>query len=304
LLGSNLGSWLWIEGKTFQLGTQPSVEYRVASANYFSTMGIPLLSGRLFDQRDAAGAPGTAIINEKAARMFWPGETPVGQRIKLGAGPEKQDWIEVVGVIGDVHHFGLDKDVSPEVYRPLGNNALANPILVARVDGNPAASLQALAAAVHAVDPGMPVYDSFPLTALVERSTAQRRFLMLLLTGFAASALLLAAIGIYGTISQSVAQRTRELGLRMALGASQNNVLGMILNQGLRLALAGILIGGFAAAALTRLMHSVLFEVAPLDSVVFAAAAFTLGAVALVACLAPALRATRVDPLVALRHEE
>lgn len=304
LLGSNLGSWLWIEGKTFPASQQPSVEYRVASANYFSAMGIPLRSGRGFDQRDAAGAPGTALINEKTAERYWPGDNPVGQRIKLGPNPEKQDWIEVIGVVGDVHHFGLDKDVSPEVYRPLGNNVLANPVIVARVEGNPGAALQSLAAAVHSVDPGMPVYDSFPLEALVERSTAQRRFLMLLLTGFAASALLLAAIGIYGTISQSVAQRTRELGLRMALGASQSNVLVMILNQGLRLAVIGIAIGGIAAAVLTRLMRSVLFEVAPLDSLVFTLAALTLGAVAIAACLAPALRATRVDPLVALRHEE
>lgn len=304
LLGSNLGSWLWIEGKTFPHGQEPSVEYRVASGSYFSTMGIPLRAGRVFDEHDTAGAAGIALINETAAHLYWPGENPVGQQIKLGPNPEKQNWIEVVGVIGDVHHFGLDKDVSPEVYRPLESSALYNPILVARLEGDPAAALQAMAGAVHAVDPGMPVYDSFPLEALVERSTAQRRFLMLLLTGFAASALLLAAIGIYGTISQSVAQRTRELGLRMALGASQNNVLAMILNQGLRLAFAGILIGGIAAAALTRLMRSVLFEVAPLDSVVFSVAAITLGAVAIAACLAPALRATRVDPLVALRHEE
>ncbi len=304
LLGSNLGSWLWIQGKMFPQGQQPSVEFRVASGSYFSTMGIPLRAGRVFDERDTGNATGIALINETAARMYWPGENPVGQQIKIGPNPEKQNWISVAGVIGDVHHFGLDKDVTPEVYRPLEASALWNPILVARLEGDPAASLQALAAAVHSVDPGMPVYDSFPLSALVERSTAQRRFLMLLLTGFAASALLLAAIGIYGTISQSVAQRTRELGLRMALGASQNSVLAMILNQGMRMALAGILIGGIAAAALTRLMRSVLFEVAPLDSLVFTLAALALGIVAIAACLAPALRATRVDPLVALRHEE
>jgi predicted permease len=303
LQGSNLGSWLWIDGRNWSAGQQPSVEYRVASPGYFSAMEIPLLAGREFDDHDAANPAGIALINETAARMFWGHESPIGQHIKLGPNPEKQNWITVIGVIGDVHHFGLDKDASPEAYRPLDYSGLFNPILVARVEGDPAAALEEMAGAVHAVDPAIPVYNELPLSALVERSTAQRRFLMLLLTGFAACALFLAAIGIYGTFSQSVEQRTRELGLRMALGASQASVLRMILKQALALATIGALIGGAMAAALTRLMRTSLFEVTPLDPAVFALAIVTLCMVAVVACLAPAYRATRVDPLEALRHE-
>lgn len=303
LLGSNLGSWIWFEGRQLPPGQQPTVEYRVASSGYFAAMGIPLIAGRYFDDTDLANPAGVALINQTAARDFWPGQNPIGQRVKFGSNPEKQTWITIVGVIGDVHHFGLDTPASPEAYRPMAYSALSNPILVARVQGDPATALPGLAAAVRAVDSTLPAYGAFPMTALVERSTAQRRFLMLLLTGFAASALLLAAVGVYGTISQLVAQRTRELGLRLALGASPGSVLAMILSQGLRLTCAGILLGGIAAAVLTRLMRSVLFEVTPLDPAVFAGAAIVLCLIALAACLAPAFRATRVDPLIALRHE-
>lgn len=303
LLGSNLGSWIWFEGRTLPPGQQPTVEYRVASSGYFSAMGIPLIAGRYFDDTDFANPAGVALINQTAARDFWPGQNPIGQRVKFGSSPEKQTWITIVGVVGDVHHFGLDVPASPEAYRPMAYSALSNPILVARVQGDPAAALPNMAAAVRAVDPTLPAYGAFPMTALVERSTAQRRFLMLLLAGFATSALLLAAAGVYGTISQLVAQRTRELGLRLALGASRGSVLAMILSQGLRLTCAGILLGGIAAAILMRLMRSVLFEVTPLDPAVFAGAALVLYSIALAACLAPAFRATRVDPLIALRHE-
>ena len=304
LLGSNLGSWLWAEGKTYPTGAQPSVEYRVASPGYFAAMQIPLIAGRIFDDHDIAAAPATvALINHAAAQSFWPGENPVGRRIKLGANPEKQNWITVIGVIGDVRHFGLDREAAPEIYRPLGFSSLGNPVLVARVDADPAAILPQMAAAIRAVNPAMPAYNAFAMSAVVARSNAQRRFIMQLLSGFAFAALLLATIGIYGTISQSVAQRTRELGVRIALGASRQDVLRLVLSQAVRLATLGVLIGGTLAAFLTRLMRSSLFEVAPLDPLVFAASAFGLALVATLACLAPALRATRVDPLVALRHQ-
>lgn len=304
LLGSNLGSWIWVEGRDYPKGQQPTVEYRVASPGYFSAMQIPLLAGRYFDEHDVAGAAATvALVNQTAAKSFWPGEDPVGRRIKFGATPEKQNWITVIGVIGDVHHSALDKDVVPEAYRPMGFSALGNPVMVARVDGDAGAILPEMAAAIRAVDPAMPAYDAFPMSAIVARSTAQRRFIMQLLSGFAFAALLLAAIGIYGTISQSVAQRTRELGVRIALGASRRDVVRLVLFQGLRLAGWGVLIGGMMAAFLTRLMRTSLFGVAPLDPAVFAAAAVGLAFVAAAACLAPALRATRVDPLIAMRTD-
>ncbi|HET9399895.1 MAG TPA: ADOP family duplicated permease, partial [Candidatus Acidoferrales bacterium] len=304
LLGSNLGSWIWVEGRDYPKGQQPTVEYRVASPGYFSAMQIPLHAGRYLDEHDIAGAAATvALVNQTAAKSFWPGEDPVGRRIKFGATPEKQNWITVVGVIGDVHHSALDKDVVPEAYRPMAFSALGNPVMVARVDGDAGAILPEMAAAIRAVDPAMPAYDAFPMSAIVARSTAQRRFIMQLLSGFALAALSLAAIGIYGTISQSVAQRTRELGVRIALGASRRDVLRLVLFQGLRLAGLGVLIGGTMAAFLTRLMRTSLFGVAPLDPVVFAAAAAGLALVATCACLAPALRATRVDPLIAMRTD-
>jgi putative ABC transport system permease protein len=303
LLGGNLGSWIWVQRHSYAPGEHTSVEYRVASPSYFATMGIPLRLGRIFDEHDSVNAGGVAVINDSAARAFWAGETPIGKRIKLGANPEKQDWITVIGVIGDVHQFGLDSQSSPEVYRPLAASPLFNPYLVVRTDGDAASLLPSLPAAVHGVSSAMPVYNSFSMAALIARSTAQRRFLLLLLAGFAASALFLAAAGIYGTISQSVAQRTQEMGLRMALGASRTNVLQMVLSQGLRLALAGVLLGAAGSALLTRFVRSLLFHVSPLDPAAFAIAAVSLLAVALLACAIPALRATRVDPLVALRHE-
>lgn len=304
LLGSNLGSWMWIEGRDYPKGQQPTVEYRVASPGYFAAMEIPLLAGRYFDEHDVAGAAATvALVNQNAAKSFWPGENPVGRRIKFGATPEKQNWITVIGVVGDVHHSALDKDVVPEAYRPMAYSSLGNPVMVTRVDGDAGAILPEMAAAIRSVDPSMPAYDAFPMSAIVARSTAQRRFIMQLLTGFALAALLLATIGIYGTISQSVAQRTRELGVRIALGASRRDVLEMVLYQGLRLAGLGVLIGGAMAAVLTQLMRTSLFEVMPLDPVVFIAAAGGLAMVATMACLAPAVRATRVDPLVALRGD-
>jgi predicted permease len=303
LLGSNLGSTLWIEGRTYPPDQQPGVEYRVASPDYFTTMRIPLRAGRLYDEHDETHAATVVLINETTAKRYWPGANPVGQRIKLGADNSKQDWITIVGVVGDVRHSGLDAAALPEVYRPIAYSALVSPIIVARTDGEPAALLPSLSAAVRSLDPTMPVYNAFPMQALVDRSVAQRRFLMTLLACFAGAALLLAAIGLYGTMSQSVGQRTKEFGLRMALGAPRAHVLRMILAEGLWLVLLGVFIGGVAGAALTRAIRSLLFQVSPLDPGVFAAAAATLAAVAVFACFAPAVRATGVDPSAALRQE-
>jgi predicted permease len=303
LLGTSLGSTLWIEGRSFSAQNYRSIEYRVASPGYFPAMGIPLISGRLFDDHDDANAKGVAVIDQEAARQFWGGQDPVGRHIKLGPNPEKQEWITVIGVVGNVHHVGLDLQPVAEVYRPIGFSALGSPIIVARSEGTPESLLPTLATAMRSYNSSLPIYNSFSMETLVARSVAQRRFMMMLLAGFAGAALFLAAIGIYGTISQSVAQRTREMGLRIALGAHPRDVLKMVLGQAMQLAALGILIGGLSAAALTRLIRSLLFEVSPFDATVFFVAAVTLCAVALLACFAPALRATRVDPLVALRDE-
>jgi putative ABC transport system permease protein len=303
LLGSDLGSWLFVEGKTPRGEQGPDIEYRVATPGYFSTMRIPLLRGRFFDEHDDATPAAVALIDETAARKFWPGEDPVGKRIKLGANPDRLPWITIAGVVGSVRHSGIDAEPRPHVYRPYALNPLSAPILVIRTASDPGPLINTLTAKIRSVNPAIPAYNVFRMEQLVERSTAQRRFVMLLLTGFAAAAVLLALVGIYGTVSQSVVQRTQEIGVRMALGASPATARSMILREGFRLTAVGIAAGSVAALGLTRLMRSMLFEVRPLDPGVFLAAALTLGAFALLACYGPARRATRVDPVIALRQD-
>ncbi len=298
--GMNLGTWVFVEGKSVPGEPGVDVEYRTATPSYFETMNIPLRAGRFFDDRDGASI---VLINETMARRFWPGENPIGRRIRLGADTDRQPWITVVGVVGDVRHVGLDTAPRPELYRPYAVNPQGAPILVIRTSSDPKPLVNSLAAAVRSVDASMPAFNVYLMETLVDRSTTQRRFVMWLLAGFALAALLLAVVGIYGVISHSVAQRTPEIGLRMALGASPAGALGLVFAQGFRLTAIGIALGSLAAAGLTRLMRNLLFEVKPLDPVAFVVAAVMLAAFALFACYLPARRATQVDPLIALRHD-
>ena len=301
--GMNLGSELFIEGKSIPGEQGPGVEYRVVTGNYFATMGIPVRAGRVFEDREDGRDGAIAVINQTMAHRFWPGDTAVGKRIKLGPSPEKQSWITIVGVVGDIRHFGLDADPRPEAYRPYAQSPLGAPLLAIRTAGDPAALAETLAARVRAFSPQVPAYNVSTMQELVDRSTVQRRFVMWMLTVFSLAALLLAGVGIYGTMSQAVTQRRQEIGLRMALGASPSATLLMVLRQGLALAAWGILLGIAIAAAFTRLMGKLLFEVQPLDPPAFAAAAAVLAAFAFVACYLPARRATRVDPLETLRMD-
>jgi len=303
LMGSNLGSALTVEGKTPPGEQGHDVEYRVATPSYFETMRIPLKRGRLFTDHDDAAAPPVALINEAMARAFWPGEDSVGKRIKLGPNTETQTWIAIAGIVGDVRHFGLDTAVRPEVYRPYAASPLFAPILVIRTAWDPKTMAGELAAKVRSAGSAVPAYDLFLLQRLIDRSTSQRRFVMWLLSGFALTALLLAAVGVYGIVGQSVAQRTQELGVRMALGSSPAGALALVFGEGMRLAGLGIILGIAAAAGLTELMRQLLFEVQPLDPAAFLLAAAVLGTVAGLACYAPARRATRIDPISALRQE-
>jgi len=303
LMGMNLGSALFIEGKSTPGEQGPDVEYRVVTPDYFATMRIPLRAGRLFDEHDDPVASPVVLINEALARKFFAGENPVGRRIKLGGDPQKLPWITILGVVGNIRHFGLDIDPWPEVYMPYSYSPLFAPVLVVRTAGDPGALAGTLAAKVRALSPEMPAYDVYPMQTLVDRSTTQRRFVMSVLAGFALAALLLAAVGIYGTMSQSVAQRTREIGLRMALGSSPGAALGLVVRDGARLLVAGIALGTLAAAGLSQLMGKLLFETSPMDPLAFAGAAIALACSSMLACYLPARRATRVDPLVALRQE-
>jgi putative ABC transport system permease protein len=266
-------------------------------------MGIRLRAGRYYDERDDANPRDVIVINQAMARRLWPGEDAVGKRVRLTSTPANAPWTVVIGVVEDVRHFGLEMDPHPELYRPYLVNPLGAPILVVRTQADAASMLPRLSAAVRAVHPEIPAYNEFAMEDLVARSTVQRRFVMMLLAGFAAAAMLLAGLGIYGTISQVVAQRTPEIGVRMALGATPSEVLRMVLGQGAKMMAIGSAIGLAGAAALGWVMRSMLFDVAPLDPAAFTAAALILCGFALAACYLPARRASRVDPMAALRAD-
>jgi putative ABC transport system permease protein len=277
------------------------------SPNYFEAMGIRIMRGRSFSAADTPDSAPVVVINETLARRIWPNEDPIGKRLKFGL-PEDQDeeskpWREVVGVAGDVKMNGVDQATTLQTYLPytqLPNQSLG---LVVRAERNPAALASAVEQAIHAIDKDLPVYSIFTMEQLLGNSLAPRRLTLVLLASLAALALLLAAVGIYGVISYAVRQRTHELGIRIALGAQAHEVLTLILKQGLKLTLVGIGLGLVAAFALTRWLESLLFGVRPTDALTFAAIALLLLLVALLACWIPARRATKVDPLIALRTE-
>jgi predicted permease len=300
--GRNLGTWVYVEGRDRHDTPGVEVEYRVATTSYFSTMGIRLLEGRLYDQRDDANPSAVVVINAAMAQRLWPGQSAVGRRVKLTSTPQGAPWITVIGVVNDVRHFGLEADPRPEVYRPYGVNPLGAPILVIRARSDPSSMVRDLSARVRSVQPEIPTYNEFVMETLVARSTVQRRFVMLLLAGFALGAMLLAGLGIYGTVGQMVAQRTPEIGVRMALGASPGEVVRMVLGEGMRLMAAGGAIGLGVSAGLAWTMRAMLFEIGPLDPAAFGAAVATLCAFMVAACWAPARRAARVDPMSALRE--
>jgi putative ABC transport system permease protein len=272
----------------------------VVSSGYFETLGIPLKEGRFFaEEDDRANAPPVAILNEAAARRFFPGEQPVGKRIKTAS----RDWRTVVGVVGDVYLIQLGREASPEIYLPYLRQPVSGMKIVARTRIEPEQMTAALRAEVMAVDKEQPIAQVKTMSARISESIAPERFYLLLFGAFAALALLLAAIGIYGVMSYSVAQRTHEIGIRQALGAAPRHVLGLVVKQAIVLSLMGIAIGLGAAALLTRFMTSLLYEISPGDPATFTLIPVILLGVALAASFVPARRATRIDPMVALRHE-
>jgi predicted permease len=307
--GPQIRMFLEIEGRPpSEPGNEPIVETNHISPDYFQTMGIPLLLGRTFTTEDRAGTPKVVVINETLARRFFANEYPIGKRLLMGQTPQT-----IVGVVSDVYDLGLDQEVHPEVYFPYMQMPnfewMKLAVRVASSKHRPAdpLSLAGLAASIRnqvsAIEPNEPVNQIVTMDESLSNSVAGRRFQMFLLGVFAAVALIIAIVGIYGVISYAVSQRTHEIGIRMALGAQASDVLRMVIWRGMSLALIGVTVGLAAALALTRVMKNLLFEVSATDPATFALIALLLVGVALIASYIPARRATKVDPLLAIRHE-
>jgi predicted permease len=292
-----------IEGRpTPEKGREPEADNRMATPDYFRSMGIPLVRGRVFTAADGPDAPHVAIIGASFAARYWKDEDPVGRRLNLGDA-EHPDWFEIVGVVGTVHSFGLEEKAHDDLYRPFAQVWFPLISFTVKTSADPAQITAAAKAAIWKLDPTQPFYKVIAMEDLSAESVALRRVSTLLLAAFSAIALILAAVGIYGVLSYSVAQRTHEIGIRSALGASPGNILRLVLGEGARIAAAGTGLGLAAALALSQLLGSLLYGVSARDPLTFAAVAALSSAVALAACYVPARRATRVDPLVALRHE-
>jgi predicted permease len=266
-------------------------------------MGIPVVSGRSFNDQDAIGSDRVVIVDDQMAAELWPGESAIGKRIRFGDETTTAPWETVVGVAGAVKQYALDTGARIAFYRPHKQQPARSLYVTLRTDRDPAALASAARAAVRAVDPDLPVFRVKTMRARVDESLARRRFLMTLLSLFAIVAAVLAVIGVYGVIAYLVSQGTRDMGIRLALGASPATLLRLVLLQGGAIGLAGVGIGLAFAAGLTRLMQSVLFGVAPVDVPTFAVTGAGILAVVIAACAVPARRAARTDPTLALRSE-
>jgi predicted permease len=277
----------------------------VVLPGFFETMRIPLLAGRTFGEQDGTRAAPVIMINQAFARKYFPGENPIGKHIQADLGDDviEHPMREVVGVVGDIKRKGLTADADPQYYLPYAQAVITNPFLTIRTSGDPATVENALRAAVREMDKSVPVYQVSPLENYISKSVAQPRFQTMLLSCFAAIALMLSAIGLYGLLSYMVVQRTLEIGLRMALGAQRTDVLRMIVRRGLTLALIGLVAGLAISAMMTRLLSGMLYGIRPSDPVTFAAVTALLLLVSLAASSVPAYRAARLDPMETLREQ-
>lgn len=302
-LGGGPSTEFVIEGRPpLAAGDQPTADIRIVDPNYFHAMGIPLRAGRPFAETDSTTAPAVMVINENMARRFWPDEDPIGKRVTM------KDWGapltgEIVGIAGDVKADGLDSETRPMIYWAYPQFPVIFNSIVVRTDGNPLSLAGAIKSQIWSVDPAQPIASVATMEQLLADSVSPRRFNMTLIGVFAVIALALAAVGIYGVISYTVSQRTHEIGIRVAVGAQGADVLRLVVGQGMALALSGVGVGLIAAFGLTRLMSSLLFGVTATDPLTFIAVPVILTGTALAACFVPARRATKIDPMIALRYE-
>ena len=303
--GSENLQFFFVEGAPVPANGQgPLAENRRVTPGYFDTMGVTLINGRDFGDADTADKPLVCIINETMARAFFPGTDPVGKRLKLGGPGEDHPWVTIVGVARDVRGYALEMKPRPEFYIPFDQDSQNEMTFVVRAAAASPASVQkAIRADMKSIDSALPLAHFRTMDSLLSNAIARPRFSTVLLDLLAGTALLLTLVGLYGVVAYAANQRTREIGIRLALGASKENVLSLILRQGMRPALTGLVLGGLGALGLTRLLASQLYEVKPTDPVSFSAAALLLAGVALLACYLPARRATRIDPMEALRYE-
>jgi putative ABC transport system permease protein len=285
-------------------GEEPSMRVAPVTPGYFQAMGLPIMRGRAFNGQDREGSTKVAILTEAAVRKFFPGENPIGRRIVLGwTSDGDQRGGEVVGVAKDFKQSTLDRDADPQIFIPFDQAPLGSMSVILRSSADPAAVISAARSQVREVDPNLPLFKLQTMEDLVSASVSQPRFYMLLLGGFAAVALLMAAIGMYGVIAYGVSQRSQEIGVRMALGATRDRVVRMVLRQGLVLALLGAVAGVAGALFATRGMRSLLFGVSAGDPAIYMGVAAVLVLVAALACWLPARRAARTEPQMALRGE-
>jgi putative ABC transport system permease protein len=299
--GTDSSTGLTVEGRESAQGEQLKAGIHVVNPRYFEAMGIPLLKGRSFTERDTIETPTVLVINETTSRRLWPGEEAIGKRVKPG--DPNGEWAEVVGIVRDVKHNGLHAEPAMDAYASHLQQPWPWMTVALRSTVDPASLEAAVRREVQAIDPNKAIANVKTMDKLIEESVGERRLALVLFGLFAVVALLLAAVGIYGVMAYGVTQRTHEIGIRVALGAQPRDVLRLVVGSGMTMALSGVALGIAAAYGLTRLMASLLFEVSTTDPATFVVIALVLSCVALLACYIPARRATKVDPMVALRHE-
>jgi putative ABC transport system permease protein len=305
LSGNRFGISFEIEGRPVAKGEEPSADFFVIGDDYFKTMEIPMIKGREFTERDNKKAPGVIIVNQAFARKFFPNEDPMGKRITPGISTDEDDAVprEIVGIVADVRNRNLMSDLRPGYFVPQAQIPFNQMTMVVKTTSDPHSFVNSIQNEVHAMDKELPVFNIKTMDEYIAASVAAPRFNATLLMIFAAVALVLTIVGLYGVMSYSVAQRTNEIGIRMALGAQTRDVLRLVVSQGFKLVLLGLAIGLAGAWALTWVISSLLFGVTTRDPVTFVGVAVLLAFVALLACYIPARRAARLDPLRALRYE-